>query len=527
MKKIVLLVLFNLIYICSFSQSVNEVTLVVTGEGTTKEEAISQALRSAIEQAFGVFVSANTDILNDDIVKDEIATLTTGNIKSFVELASMDVPSGGKSVTLQAVVSIGRLIEYSKSHGSKAEFAGATFGANLKLRKLNTQNEIKIMEHYISSIDPGNMFNARISILKEPVIGESVYYEHGWKPETGINAHFDFKLGDDIDPFFHIPNFTSVSIEKKSHYHLGISISYLLSDYGYSVIKNLSSVLSSLALSPYEIEQYLSSNTPYVGVSLNEHIYRFRSPLTAIFLYRLSCYLSFAMFGNWDMVISRQDTQSHYVLSAPYYFPYHYFNGKGNTSIDASGEWIDAFSHPISEQAEFLLESSYYVDEGNILQRPTGIDELRAVILGNKYDFNEVTKYEDVGRPRRYFYWRHLENSRIILIANMNVRRFGIEDNNRNPFPLALVPVEEGCIILTPCWSGNALPYKLVFNDNNKYSDEFKNRPYFKYTSFIFDCLDWQENKPVSIKEIVFPMSFSEDELADITSIQLKKREDL
>ena len=46
----------------------NEVSLVVTGEGATKEEATNNALRSAIEQAFGVFVSANTEILNDEIV---------------------------------------------------------------------------------------------------------------------------------------------------------------------------------------------------------------------------------------------------------------------------------------------------------------------------------------------------------------------------------------------------------------------------------------------------------------------------
>ena len=74
---------------CCFSLAAqpNEVTLVVTGEGATKEEATNNVLRSAVEQAFGVFVSANTTILNDEIVRDEIATITSGNIKSFKELA--------------------------------------------------------------------------------------------------------------------------------------------------------------------------------------------------------------------------------------------------------------------------------------------------------------------------------------------------------------------------------------------------------------------------------------------------------
>ena len=63
-----------------------EVTIVVTGEGATKEEATNNALRSAVEQTYGVFVSANTEILNDEILKDEIATLSSGNIKSFQEI---------------------------------------------------------------------------------------------------------------------------------------------------------------------------------------------------------------------------------------------------------------------------------------------------------------------------------------------------------------------------------------------------------------------------------------------------------
>ena len=50
-------------------------TLVVYGTAESEDEAIKIALRSAIEQAFGTFVSANTEVLNDELVKDEIATM--------------------------------------------------------------------------------------------------------------------------------------------------------------------------------------------------------------------------------------------------------------------------------------------------------------------------------------------------------------------------------------------------------------------------------------------------------------------
>ena len=47
------------------------VKLVASAEATTKQEAIDAALRNAVEQACGVFLSATTVIENDELVKDE------------------------------------------------------------------------------------------------------------------------------------------------------------------------------------------------------------------------------------------------------------------------------------------------------------------------------------------------------------------------------------------------------------------------------------------------------------------------
>ena len=97
----------------------NEVTLVVSGDGETKDKAINIALRSAIEQAYGTFVSANTTIVNDELTRDEIVTISNGNIKGYKELSSMQV--GGKTaVTLEATVSISNLITYAQSKRLKA-----------------------------------------------------------------------------------------------------------------------------------------------------------------------------------------------------------------------------------------------------------------------------------------------------------------------------------------------------------------------------------------------------------------------
>lgn len=127
----------------------DDIVLVVNGEGKTKEEATASALRGAIEQAFGTFVSANTTLLNDDLVRDDIATVSSGNIKSYKELSCTRTPDGLYNVSVSAVVSIGKLILYAQSHGSSAEFAGQTFVMNMRMRELNKKNEYDALQNLI------------------------------------------------------------------------------------------------------------------------------------------------------------------------------------------------------------------------------------------------------------------------------------------------------------------------------------------------------------------------------------------
>ena len=125
-----------------------DVQLTVFADGKNKDEAIQTALRSAIEQAFGVFVSSHTEILNDSLVKDEIATVASGNIKSF-ECLSENYVDGKCLVNVRAVVSTNNLINYTKSKGGSAELAGSTFAMEMRLQELNRQNEIKAIDHLI------------------------------------------------------------------------------------------------------------------------------------------------------------------------------------------------------------------------------------------------------------------------------------------------------------------------------------------------------------------------------------------
>lgn len=184
MKKILSLFAAMIIAATTFAQ-VNEVTLTTIGTGVNEEQATLQALRSAIEQSFGTFVSANTTILNDQLVQDEIVSVSNGNVKEYQKLAVATLPNGQISVSAKVTVSINKLVAYAKSKGSRAEFAGQTYAANAKLMRLKAQSvnqAYKLMAQQLESIAK-DMFDAEIEITGSPQrcnaehIGDVYYFD--------------------------------------------------------------------------------------------------------------------------------------------------------------------------------------------------------------------------------------------------------------------------------------------------------------------------------------------------------------
>ena len=126
------------------------VTLTVTGTGKTLEEAKLNALRSAIEQAFGAFISYKTEILNDNLVKDEFVSIASGYIQKYNILNEFILPSGGFNTTLSATVSINKLISFFENKGGIVEFKGGLFSINIKQQILNEKAEEKVIYEMIS-----------------------------------------------------------------------------------------------------------------------------------------------------------------------------------------------------------------------------------------------------------------------------------------------------------------------------------------------------------------------------------------
>ena len=150
MKQLFLIVALAL-SINAYAQDDKTVTLVVSGQGKTQDEAKQNALRSAIEQAFGTFISSKTEILNDNLVKDEIVSITNGNIQKYELLSEGFIPDGNYSVTLRAIVSISKLSNFCESKGIEILFNGDLLSSNIQLIEMNKDAELISMKNLIKS----------------------------------------------------------------------------------------------------------------------------------------------------------------------------------------------------------------------------------------------------------------------------------------------------------------------------------------------------------------------------------------
>jgi len=84
-------------------------TVTVTGEGMSKNEATTRALRSAVEQGVGVLISSETLVEQNQLISDKIYSEVTGYVSTYDVLEDNDGADGLWEVKVQATVSLAEL----------------------------------------------------------------------------------------------------------------------------------------------------------------------------------------------------------------------------------------------------------------------------------------------------------------------------------------------------------------------------------------------------------------------------------
>lgn len=141
-------ILFNPTKIIA-QETEKSIKLISNGIGKTLEEAKSDALRSAIEQASGAFISSKTELLNDKIVVDQIISVANGIVQSFEIMNESIFPDGTVGVTLKTFVVVSKLSGFMEAKGLSVEIQGSLFAMNIKQQLLNEQGEINIISEMV------------------------------------------------------------------------------------------------------------------------------------------------------------------------------------------------------------------------------------------------------------------------------------------------------------------------------------------------------------------------------------------
>jgi hypothetical protein len=151
LRKVMILFSYSLLFFINVTaqEENKDVIITASGSGKTLEDAKQSALRSAIEQAFGAFISSKTEMFNDQIVADQMASVSSGNIKSFEILNQGQLPDGRWGVTLKTIVSVDKLTSFVQAKGITIEVKGGMFALNIKQQLLNEQGEFNAVAEMV------------------------------------------------------------------------------------------------------------------------------------------------------------------------------------------------------------------------------------------------------------------------------------------------------------------------------------------------------------------------------------------
>ena len=227
--------------VSSFAQTENkDVFITASGSGKTLEDAKQAALRNTIEQAFGAFISSKTEMFNDKVVADQMASVSSGNIKSFEILNQDQLPDSNWGVTLKAVVSVDKLTSFVEAKGITIEIKGGMFALNIKQQILNEQGEL-------------NAIAEMVGLLHEPMQTSFDYVIKSSEP-TSL---------DDENKNWEIP----IVVTATSNKNFDFCTNYFIK------------TLKALSLTKSEVETYMTLNKKVYAVTIE-----FKENFDTIFL---------------------------------------------------------------------------------------------------------------------------------------------------------------------------------------------------------------------------------------------------
>jgi hypothetical protein len=149
----------------STSSSTNTVLVIAEGLGKTKDLAVNNALRSAIEKTFGAFISSNSKVVNDSLIKDEVVSISNGNILNY-EIISQFEKNELFVVTVSANISPENIVINAKKSGSTFELNGGVYYQNILKEEFYKSQESIVLTNFFEQWQSVNLFDYKVNELE-------------------------------------------------------------------------------------------------------------------------------------------------------------------------------------------------------------------------------------------------------------------------------------------------------------------------------------------------------------------------
>lgn len=185
-------IIFLFISIISISCYANYVTIKSVGTGKNKQEATLSALRFALTEAYGTYISSKSSIDTNDLFKDETVMITNGNIKSYNEL---EYNESTHTIILNVIVSLEKLNKYVENYGSSVLINGSALIANIDVRETNYNSADISFDHFLEKLSNTacKMYNYTLHVGEPKVEGNFVYLNIEVKCTDNVEQQNTFK----------------------------------------------------------------------------------------------------------------------------------------------------------------------------------------------------------------------------------------------------------------------------------------------------------------------------------------------
>lgn len=149
MNRVILLIAIVLL---SFEVILAQTTIIAEGIGKTCKDAREDALRDAVNKAYGSLIYSKSEINNDKLISDQINMLTSGNILSYDEIKSCSENNGEWSIKLSVRLSQTELKKFIEGKGKSISISGELIKQKAQQELEAEKAELGIIKQLISEL---------------------------------------------------------------------------------------------------------------------------------------------------------------------------------------------------------------------------------------------------------------------------------------------------------------------------------------------------------------------------------------